>query len=187
MFPGEMDMPNISYYDPGPPGRVELNLGDAWRAYWVEADELPAGAPLLYAYAMVVMDGKGYVTRPAGDTKWGTVEGPVQAGETSDAWVKRALLEQANATPAKVELVGYLSCKATSHNAEYPAGTVGVRPIFLVVAKQVKDMAQGGPFQRRRLPLNEYTMELRRRYPEVDLYLIRGLDAYIIETAKARA
>jgi hypothetical protein len=188
MFPGDMDMlGNMTFYMPPPPGRLELNLGDAWRAHWIDADTLPIDAPVAYGYVLLVMDGKGYVSRPATESNWGTIEAPVQAGETQPAWLKRTLQEQANATIARSSLVGYLYCRATSHNPEHPAGTVTVRPVYVVVAKQVKDMAAGSRFQRRRLPMNEYTMALRRRYPEMDLYLIRGLDSYIIEHAKTLA
>lgn len=183
-FPGMEDMPAISFYQAPPPGLLELNLGDTWRARYVEATDLPEGIPAAYGYALVMMDDKGYVVRPKGATKWGTVEGDFNSGEAPAGWLKRALAEQANAVAGDTALIGYLECRATSHNPDFDLGAMTVRPLYRVAARQVKDMPSGAQFERRRLPMNEYTMAIRNHYPEVQAYLIQGIDGYVIRRAK---
>lgn len=180
-YPG---MENMTFYSPPPPGVVELNLGDAWRARFVVEDTVPAGIPMDYGYALLVLDDRGYVVRPAGEATWGTLEAPAEPGEKAAAWAKRVVKEQANATVARADLLGYLECRATSHNPDFPPGATTVRPIYRVVAKAIKDSGPGAPFERRRLPLNEYAMALRTRYPELHHYLVPGLNDYIAMRAR---
>ena len=183
-FPG-MDTGGVTIYFPPPPGAMELNFGDEWRARYVSGEELPKGIPATYGYALLVLDEKGYVVRSRGeDGPWGTIEGDFLAGEKGPAWAKRVAKEQANATPARSELVGYLECRATSHNPDFPVGATTVRPIYLIIAKQVKDLGPSAAYERRRLPLNEYTMAIRTRYPELHNYMVPAVDVYL--TLRAR-
>lgn len=181
-FPG-MDG-GMTVYIPPPPGAVELNLGDEWRARFVAEATMPKGIPMDYGYALLVMGDRGYVVRPRGQPQWGTVEAPAEPGEKAAAWAKRAAKEQANAAVARADLVGYLECRATSHNPSFPPGATVVRPIYRLVAKTVKDLGPDAPFERRRLPLNEYAMAIRTRYPELHHYLVPALDEYIAMRAR---
>lgn len=175
-----LDLSMLGNYEPRWLGVVELKLGDEWRAKWAGEKTLPADAPVTYAYAAVYMGDKGYVTRRSGEDRWSIVEGALDAGEKPAAWVKRACQAQVGAIPGRVELIGYLECKATSHNADFAAGTVTVRPLYLVVAKQVKDLPAESGYERRRLPLNEHANAIRARYPEIDQYLLLTLDRFAV-------
>jgi hypothetical protein len=164
---------------------VELNIGDEWRGRWVEREPLPSGVPVLHVYGALVMDDRGYVVRERGsEARWATIEGPVAASEKPEAALKRLAKEQANATPARIEMIGFLDCKATSHNPDYPKDARSVRPIYLFAAKQVKDLGSAAPFERRRLPMNEYMVAIRSRYPEIDDYLPKAVERYMILRAK---
>lgn len=164
---------------------IELNLGDEWRARWVEAEPMPDGVPALHVYGVLLMDDKGYVVRERGsEARWGTIEGPPAPGETPEAAIKRLAKDQANATAARLEMMGYLDCRATSHNGSYPKDTRAVRPIYLFPAKQVKDLGSTAPFERRRLPMNEYMVAIRNRYPEIDDYLPKAVERYMVLRAK---
>lgn len=167
-----------TFYEPRWPAVVEINISDEWRARWVDEQELPKDAPVDYGYVVVWMDDRGYVTRPAGEEVWRTVEGAPEPGEGAAAFVKRAAREQTGAIPAQVNLVGFLECKATSHNPAHPAGTIRVRPLYILVAKSMKDLGPGSPFERRRLPLNEHMAALRHRYPELETYLGKAAGLY---------
>ena len=59
-----------------------------------------------------------------------------------------------------------------------------MRPIYLIIAKQVKDLGPSAAYERRRLPLNEYTMAIRTRYPELHNYMVPAVDVYL--TLRAR-
>ncbi|MCK9520213.1 MAG: hypothetical protein M0R74_14495, partial [Dehalococcoidia bacterium] len=174
-------------YVPKPGGKLELNLGDAWRGRFTEADELPAGAPIDYGYAVLFMGDKGYVSRPNANERWGVIEGAFHDGETVEEWTARVAMEQAGATLARTDLVGYLDCKATSHNPDHPAGTIRVRPIYLVVAKTIDDVPEETGYARRRLPFNEHARAIRDRYPELQGYLSKALDRYMVLRAKGEA
>jgi hypothetical protein len=181
VFPGGEHM-NIYIADPY--AVKELNLGNQWRAVWVEGGPLPADVAIIYGYAVVISEDKGYVTRLGGEERWGAVEGPVAGKETPAAFVKRAVLEQAGAAAGKAELVGYFDCKATSHNTDFPAGTRTVRPIYLFVATKMQDVGRGSAFERRRMPLNEFTKALRDHYPELQMTMTRAVDRYLVMQAK---
>ena len=181
-IPSIADLGNI--YIPPPLAVLELNLGNQWRARFAESDELPPNAPLAYGYAIVFMGDKGYVTRKGDDGGWGVVEGPFEAGEKPQAWLKRLANEQMGATPGRVELLGYLDCKATSHNAEFEPGAITVRPLYLVAAKAVKDLPRSSQYARRRLPLNEHAEAVRKRYPELTPFMALGFNRYAVWRAK---
>ncbi|MCE7928594.1 MAG: hypothetical protein HUU14_04875 [Dehalococcoidia bacterium] len=166
-----------SYYEPRWPAVVELNFSDEWRARWVDERVLPEDAPVDYAYVIVWMGGFGYVTRSIGETVWRTVEGAPGAGEKPPAFVKRITREQTGAT-GQFELVGFFECKATSHNPSFPPGAVRVRPLYFVLASEVKDLGRESPYERRRLPVNEHLKALRQRYPEFETYLGKAADRY---------
>ena len=171
-------------YIPEWAGVKELNIGNAWRAVWAERDALPPLAPVLYGYVVVVCDDKGYVTRSAGDTRWAAAEGAVSADEQPEAFVKRITLEQTGAQAGKPYLMGYFECKATSFNPDFPAGYAAVRPIYLYVAKTMKDIGKGSGFERRRLPLNEFVAALRTGYPELHDHITKTVDRYLVWQAK---
>lgn len=184
MMPSMPDGPYVEY-DPRWPGVKEIKFGDEWRAKFIADDSLPEGVPALYGYALVLMDERGYVTRPRGtEGSWLTVEGPVGDGETPEAWAKRAVKEQTGATADKLFVSGYLECKATSYNPSYEAGTVAVRPFYIVVAKSVGDVPDDSGYERRRMPLNEYTTTLRRQYAAFDEHITAAIDRYVVMSRK---
>jgi hypothetical protein len=171
-------------YEPRWPGVVELNLGDQWRARWVDEQELPPNAPVAYAYALVFMGDRAYLTRPIGEEPWRTVEGPVPPGEAPEAALGRLAAEQTGAVAARLLLVGFLECRATSHNPEYEAGAVTVRPVYALVAQEMTDLGPGSPYQRRRLLTNEHIEAIRQRYPELWKYLGKASERYLVLRAR---
>lgn len=185
-----MTIPNMndigSIYIPRPLGAKELNLSDDWRGRWIDEQELPANAPVQYAYALVWMGDKGYVTRQRGDAVWGSVEGSV-SGEKPDAFIKRAVKEQAGATIGQMEMIGFFECRATSHNPDFAKDTLSVRPLYLVVAKKVDDLPAGSAYEKRRLPLNEYMRAIRGRYPELADPISDAGQRYAVIRAKGGA
>lgn len=168
-------------YEPRWPGVLEIKFGDDWRAKYIAENEIPENAPVTYGYALVVMDEKGYVTRAKGsEGAWLTVEGPVAPGETAEAWATRAANEQTGAVAATVFVNGFLECKATSHNPQYEAGTVTVRPFLVVIAKQMDDVPDDSGHERRRMPLNEYATTVRRQYAAFDQHVTAAIDRYVV-------
>lgn len=164
---------DLAKYAPRAPGGVvELNLSDQWRAVWVYEQEFPPHAPVFYVYVLVFKGDKGYVTRRAGSNDtWQTVEGEAAEGESPEETASRLAREMTGANVVRSDLVGFLECRATSHNAEFPAGSVTVRPLFVSVADEIGDVPEESGWERRRLPLNEHGLTLRRRYPEMDQYI----------------
>jgi ADP-ribose pyrophosphatase YjhB (NUDIX family) len=176
------------YAPKAPPGVVELNIGDQWRAKWVDADELPGDAPVFYAYALVARGEKGYVTRRTGENgPWGTVEGSLDEGEGAEDFVRRAAMAMIGATVSHIELVGFLECKATSHNRDFPVGSITVRPLYVAVASSVDDIPEDSGYERRRLPLNQHHKALRERYPEIDEYIGKAAQRYAVLHARGEA
>lgn len=161
-------------------GEHELNIGDAWRARWNDASELPENAPIFFGYAVVAAGDKGYVTRRKGAEHFGIAEGERNQGEKPLAFAKRIAAEQTGVTSPRVELIGYLDCKATSHNPDFEAGAITVRPVYLVSGKSVKDLGPSSPFERRRMPLNEWAKAVRDRYPDLIRYLQKAVDRHTI-------
>lgn len=184
---GIPSMSDLAAYEPRWPGVVELNIADQWRARFVDEQDLPPNAPVAYAYAVLYMGDKGYVCREEGVERWGTLEGTLEEKERPEAFVKRIAKERMGATVGKLALVGFLECKATSHNTDYEAGAVTVRPIYLAVAKKVGDAPEGSGYERRRLPLNEHFKALRVRYPELDDYFAKAANQYGVMRAKGEA
>lgn len=183
-IPGMQSTDNF-HFEPRWAGVRELNIGDAWRAMWVDDEPIPAGAPVLYGYVVVVSDGKGYVTRRAGKPAWGTAEGAAQAGEEPQAFARRLARQQTGAASGRAELVGYFECKATSHNPDFPAGTATVRPVYLFVATKMQEIGKDSGFERRRLPINEFVRALRAGYPELQDSLTGAVDRYMVAQGKS--
>jgi len=181
---GLPSMPDLAAYEPRWPGVVELKISDQWRARFVDERDLPPNAPVAYAYAVIYMGDKGYVCRRTGDETWGTLEGSLEEQERPEAFVKRAAKGRIGATIGKLVLIGFLECKATSHNTEYEAGAVTVRPIYLAVAKKIEDVAADSDYERRRLPLNEHFKAIRNRYPELEDYFGKAAQQYAVMRAK---
>jgi hypothetical protein len=178
------DLGNITIPEPRYGGIPEINFGDQWRARYVKSETLPKGAPVLHIYAVVLMGDRGYATRKAGTNPWWAVEAAVAPGQKPEAALKEALKQQVGATAGKVVVSGYLECRATSHNAEYPAGAISVRPLYTVAAKRMQDVPEGSGYERRRMPINEYAALLRRQYEQMDQHFVEAIDRYIVMRAK---
>ncbi len=175
-----------SYYQPMPVAERELNLNDEWRARWYEQSELPESAPVAHEYVVVFMGDKGYVTRPTGAKVWGTPEG-ARGDETPDACARRAAKEQIGATLARLELLGFFECRATSHNTQFPKDFITVRPFYLGVAKKIDDLPDDSAFEKRRLPINEFMPALRGRYPELEPQVQAAGQRYAVLRARGEA
>ena len=172
-------MPEIHFH-----GKVEIILGRDWRSVYVELDEdeaLPDDRPALHAYACVVRGEYGYVTeQDEGDGGWKVVEGEIGEGETPEAFVARAALEQTGATVSETLLLGYLDCEGTSYNERYGNHFRAIRPLYVAVASEIGPVPDGSGYHRRRLPMNQYQNELRKRYPSLEQHFIKGLSRYLI-------
>lgn len=178
-----VDMNAVRSYVPRWAGVVELNLADQWRAKWVNEQELPTNAPVNYAYAMVCLDNYGYAFRAEGTEKWGMIEGAT-GDEKPEAFIK-AFATKNGITTARIDLVGFLECKATRHNKEYEMGDITVRPLHVVTAKKASSTPpKDTGFERRRFPLNQYAVALRARYPELDDYIGKASLRYEIIRTK---
>jgi hypothetical protein len=178
------DIPN---WTPAWAGVKELNISDAWRAMWVDAETLPENAPIIHGYVVVMSEGKGYATRRSGATAWGVAEGVRTAEESPEQFAKRISLEQTGASSGRLELMGYFECKASSHNPDFPVGTATVRPIYAFIAKKMKELGKESGFERRRLPLNEFARTLRASYPELNQSITKAVDRYMVLQAKGEA
>ena len=178
----------MAAYEPRWVGVKELNLADLWRAKWVDEQELPENAPVHYVYALLLLGDKGYAVREAGANRWGMIEGLV--GERSvDEFLEQELKARAGATIGQAEMVGFLECKATRLNPDFPAGHLTVRPLYVVAAKTVADTPPNSGYERRRFPQNEYAVAMRARYPEIIDYLSQAFGRYAVmqaQVAKAR-
>lgn len=169
------------------PGVTELNLGDQWRAVFIEPDEAPEGVPLTYGYLLAFMQGKAYLVRPRGsEERWSTLEGEFAPGETAAKWAARLAKEQLNAKVASLHLTGYLECKATQHNTTHERGTRTLRPLGFIVLKGIADLPRTSPWERRRLPTNEHIVAIRARYPELAKYLGDAASDYQLLLAKGQ-
>lgn len=181
-----VDLGALAAYEPRWPGVKELNLADEWRARWVDEQVLPENAPVYQFYALVMMGDKGYATRERGQGSWRMVEGPA-GPEGVEAAVRAAVKEHTGATSGLVELIGFLECKATMHNAEFKQGDLTVRPLYVVTAKKVDDLPDGSAYERRRFPMNEYMVAMRARYPELLDYLTMAVSRYAVMRARGEA
>lgn len=181
-----VDMSAIRAYEPKWPGVKELNLADQWRARWVDEQELPDGAPINFAYALVLMGDKGYATRERGASRWEMIEG--ELGDVPvEQFLKQALKERMGAQAARTEVVGFFECKPTRHNTAFKPDDTTVRPLYLVVAKKIDDLPDNSKYERRRFPLNEYMVALRAGYPEIAEYVGLGVNRYGVLRAKGEA
>jgi hypothetical protein len=169
------------------PGALELNIGDQWRARWIPEDTLPGDVPVIYAYGIVYIGDKGYVVRESGEERWGMLEGEFSSVEKPEAFIKRAARERMGVVTGKVVLQGFLICKATSHNRDYPVGSTTLRPLYIVVGKQVGDVPKGSGYERRRLPMNEFGVMMRARYPEIEQYVADAFQHYAVLRSKGEA
>ena len=180
-------MPDMgSYREPEFAHLKELSIGNAWLARWVKDEPLPTDVPVDYAYGLVFLGDKGYVCRSQAASVWGTVEGATEGADVA-AFLSGAAHDQTGAVVGRQELVGFLYCKATSHNPEHESGAVRTRPIYVLVAKSMDDVPEGTGFVRRRLPLNEHLMALRDRYPELGKSMTEASEKYSIMRARGEA
>ena len=174
----------IAKYTPRYNFTRELNFGDHWRALWVEEDELPEGAPVTYAYALVMKGERGYVTRKGDTDQWRAVEIEMEQGDDPEAIVTAECLRQTGATVDKLILPGFFELKATRHNPDHEIGTIRVRALYVAVAKEVDDVPDDSPHRRRRMPINELSKTLKEQYNELDHIWRRALDVYLVRLAK---
>ncbi len=171
---------------PAPPefqfhGTTEIILGRDWRSVYVEEEEtLPTERPALYAYACVVRADYGYATESDEGGGWQAVEVEIGEGETPEESVARAAHEQTGATISQTLLIGYLDCEATSYNERYANKFRALRPLYVAVASEVGPVPDGSGYHRRRLPMNQFQNELRKRYPSFHQHFARGLNRYTI-------
>ncbi len=173
-------------YKPRWLGVYELNLGDEWRAVWEAAEELPEDAPVFVLRVVIFKDDRGYATRGAGsDDPWGIAEGYLEPGESVEDCVTRTALEQTGAKLASSHLIGFLECKATSHNPNFSAGDMTVQPLYVGVASEVGDIPDGAPYERRRMPMNEFMRAIRIRHREIERYLNDAGQRYAVLRANA--
>ena len=162
-------------------GTLEIILGRGWRAVYIEEEEiLPDDRPALYAYACVVRGDYGYVTEKDDSEGWNVVEGDIGDGESAEEFVARAAHEQTGATISETLLLGYLDCEATSYNEQYENHFRAIRPVYVAVASEVGPVPEGSGYHRRRLPMNQYQNELRRRYPTLEQHFMKGLGRYMV-------
>lgn len=184
-FPGAgAPMPYI--YVPLPASIKELRLNDLWLGRWADADELPAGAPATHLYALLYMGDKGYVIREKGTDRWRGLEGEL-GGDAPEAWLKREVPARTGLTPGKVVLIGYLECRPTKFNTDFPADGYAVRPLYVVSAKKVADVPDASVYERRRLPMNEHIAAMRNAYPEIREHIDQAVDRYIRLQATGQA
>lgn len=173
-------------YIPDPLAVRELNFGDEWRARWVEGEPLPSGVPVEYVYAAVLFEGKGYVCRPKGSDRWDTLEGKPEDGKP-ESFIRQGCRARIGAEVRISQLVGFLDCKATSHHPTLEAGAAAVIPFYTVGARRVGTNPKDAEFERRRLPLNEYGVALRQRYPEFVRFFPRVVERYLVLQTQGEA
>ena len=174
----------IAKYTPRYDFTREINLEDQWRGKWVAGEELPERAPVNFAYAVVLWKDRGYVTRRVGEDNWRTVEVAMELGDDPEPIVTEAVFQQTGAKVSELFLNGWFDCKPTILNEDVSGDAIRVRPLYLAVAESVEDVPEGSGFQRRRLPVNEFAVAMRRRYPEVLEHIRMAIDQYVVKRAK---
>ena len=179
---GDIPMPNIPIPEEHYHGKVEVILGSDWTGEYFDAEEtpLPEGVPILHASACVVKGDYGYLTEKDGTEGWNVVEGDVPEGETAEEFVTRTAYEQFGATISETLLVGFLDCEATSSNGEYEAHFRALRTLHIAVASAVGPVPEESGYHRRRLPMNQFQNELRKRYLLLSQHFFTGLNRYTI-------
>ncbi len=180
MEPNGMRMP-ITYREPGV---VETNIGDQWRARWVDTAELPDGVEVTLVRALLFAGDKGYALRPIDAKNWDAIADDLPAGESPDGYLKRILKERIGIVAGTIELIGFQACRATRHNPTHKEGALTLRPLYLVAASGVEAIPAGSGYERRRMPLNEYGVAMRARYAEVEPHLTKLLQRYAVMLAK---
>lgn len=186
-FPEMDNFDPSSIYIPDPLGVREHKLGDDWRAVYTRQGEIPDGVKVDHAIILLFMNGRGYVFRESESDTWGTIEDAPNDGEDVEAFVTRVTAEHAGATLRLQEISGFLDCKATSHNPNYPVGSRVARPLIIAAASEMEDQRPGGKYMRRRLPANEYIAIIRKKYPELQGYMGDAINRYLILNARGEA
>ncbi len=161
-------------------GKMEIILEGSWRAVYLEDEPLPNDRPALHGYACVVRGDYGYVTEHDDGDGWRVVEGAIGEDESVEDFVKRAAYEQTGATISHTLPLGYLDCEATSVNEQYENHFRAVRPLYVAVASEIDPVPEKSGYHRRRLPMNQFQGELRKRYPSLHQHFVRGLNQYTI-------
>lgn len=164
-------------------GVIEINLGDEWRGVYEEG-EPPEGTPVLFAIGILVKKDKGLLVKKITADRWSILEGIPEKDESTDAFLKRIAEEHAGVSTNKILTLGHDNLKATRHNTEYELGTQAVRTFSLVIAETVGQIPEDSEYTRRRVPLSEYAVTVRQRYPEFTKHLGKALDQYVIMRAK---
>src|SRR5690606_19488219 len=78
------------------PGVKELNIGDQWRALFVD-DELPPELEVTHAYVVVVKGERGYLLRRRGEGgNWTALEVEAEKGERIEDAIERVVGERMN-------------------------------------------------------------------------------------------
>ncbi len=162
----------------------ELNFGDQWRARFMRAQKLPPGARATHVYALAFLGDRGYLGRQRDTETWSAIDGAVEAGETGPAAAKRLARDRMGLVAGKVIMVGFLEAIATRHNRNYKTGEAVYRPVYIVAGKSVKDIPASSNYERRRLPLNEYAVAVRRLHSEVDVGFSHAIDQYLLLRSK---
>jgi hypothetical protein len=181
-----MGMPNIPMQPKRPlkfSGVIEINLGDNWRGVYTEGAP-PKNVPVLYAIGILVRKEKGFLVRKTAEDFWNVLEGNPVKGEQTDTFLSRIAEEQAGIDIDRIITLGFDDLKATRHNTDYEIGTQAIRTFSLVIADTVGQIPEESGYTRRRLPLSEYAVAVRKRYPEFTKHLGKALDQYIIMRAK---
>lgn len=166
------------------PGVIETNIGDEWRARWVDTSELPDGVEVTLVRALIFADDKGYALRPRDTTTWIAVEDELPAGEAPEAYLRRILEERVALHVGMVELIGFQACRATRYNANYSEGDLTLRPLYIVAVSSADVVPAASGYERRRMPLNEYGMAMRARYPEIEPHITTLLQRYGVMLAR---
>ena len=164
-------------------GVTEINLGDEWRGVYEEG-EPPEDTLVLFAIGILVKKDKGILVKKTTEVQWNILEGIPEKGESTDAFLKKIAEEHAGVSVNKILTLGHDNMKATRHNTEYDLGTPAVRTFSLVIAETMGQIPEESEYTRRRLPLSEYAVAIRKRYPEFTKHLGKALDQYIIMQAK---
>ncbi len=157
----------------------EVTFDSAWRARWVAGGPLPSNAFVSPVYGVLVMDDKGYMTRKKAEGgPWWALEGAPTGTEKPLATLQRIAREQTGATVGASELMGYFVCKATQNNPDFAIGTLALRPVYLAIAKSMKDLGPASEWERRRYPMNEFAQMLRQQYVILSPSLTTAVNRY---------